>query len=655
MGEVSGWVDGATGALGLEDPVLAYNLSAVADWSPQMAFLDLMKMSRPWIGHQHGRWGGQNVNALRARGLLDADGWPTRIPPDLDRIGTIFAWDGQPLAADSREGIYILNYRGEGALELGQDAHALSVEPGRIVFENIDGNAFTLDIVATDPDGTGDYVRDISIVRADYMAFHEAGAVFNPDWLAVVADARLLRFMDWMRTNGSAQVQWSGRPEVGDVTWMLDGVPVEAMVTLANLVGADPWFTMPHKADDAYIQAFATQVRDHLDPRLKAHVELSNEVWNRAFGQNRDLANRAEEIWGSRDATSFYLKRATETAQIWDDVFGDEADARLVKVLAGQSVNSWLTGEMLSAEGWVAAEPRRALSPSDVFDAFAVATYFGARELRDPSLRAELLLAIESPGTDAAAWLHNRLLDPTHPGSMFQEFKSLAGQKALAEVHGLDLLAYEGGQHLHQHLRAHGLAAADSALLDGFMADFVRSVHMASLYGAMWDFWAGLGDGPFMQYADVGAVGPHGSWGAVAGLSDSTPRSALMATRNAGARRWWHDDRPEPGFQHGVYRAGNADGNLLLGTSEEDFLAGHAGDDVLVGGRGDDGIHGGAGYDIARFNGSFAQYRIELRAGGHVLIGPDGTDYLLAIEEVVFADGARVALSDRGYHVIDAS
>ncbi|NBZ90031.1 hypothetical protein, partial [Stagnihabitans tardus] len=34
--------------LGLSDPKLAFNLNAISDWSAALAFLDLMKLSRPF-------------------------------------------------------------------------------------------------------------------------------------------------------------------------------------------------------------------------------------------------------------------------------------------------------------------------------------------------------------------------------------------------------------------------------------------------------------------------------------------------------------------------------------------------------------------------------------------------------------------------------
>lgn len=75
--------------------------------------------------------------------------------------------------------------------------------------------------------------------------------------------------------------EWAQRPTRRDRSYASSrgGVPVEDMVLLANLVGAAPWFTMPHTASDDYVRQFATHVRDALRPDVDVYVELSNEVW----------------------------------------------------------------------------------------------------------------------------------------------------------------------------------------------------------------------------------------------------------------------------------------------------------------------------------------------------------------------------------------
>ncbi|OZA01206.1 MAG: hypothetical protein B7Y02_17795, partial [Rhodobacterales bacterium 17-64-5] len=127
---------------------------------------------------------------LAAGGYLDADGWPTRIPSGLTSIGTIWDWSqGDAVAAASRAGVYVLTYEGEGTVQLN-GVTILSSAPGRIVVQNLNGGSMIMNITATDPNHTGNYLHNISLVPQQYEALHRAGEIFNPDWLSVVQDAR---------------------------------------------------------------------------------------------------------------------------------------------------------------------------------------------------------------------------------------------------------------------------------------------------------------------------------------------------------------------------------------------------------------------------------------------------------------------------------
>ena len=388
---------------GLSDPTLAFGLTTVSDYSTQMAFLDLMKMSRPWIGHTNTAWSAMTTDQLVAGGYLDADGWPTRIPDGLSSIGTIWAWGNaataDPVAAASRAGTYVLSYEGEGTLQIqGQGITILSSEPGRIVVQNLLGGQMMLNITSTDPSHSGNYLRNISLVPQEYEALHEAGQIFNPDWLALVQDARQLRFMDWMVTNGSNQVNWDDRPEIGDVTWAgKSGVPVEVMVQLANQTGTEPWFNIPVGASADYILQFATYVRDHLDPGLKVHVEFANEAWNPALPSYGVLKALSEAEWGVTAPMDYFAKCATEAALIWDQVFGASADDRVDNVIGTQTMNSWIAGRIMVAPNWLANEPDSYVAPSSVFDSLAITTYFGGANVTVPELRAQLLAMIADP------------------------------------------------------------------------------------------------------------------------------------------------------------------------------------------------------------------------------------------------------------------
>ena len=89
---------------------------------------------------------------------------------------------------------------------------------------------------------------------------------------------------------------------------------------------------------------------------------------------------------------------------------------------------------------------------------------------------------------------------------------------------------------------------------------------------------------------------------------------------------------------------GNDAANLLYGGAGNDRLEGGAGDDLLLGGLGDDLLAGGDGDDTAVFRGLAGDYRIGVVAGGFTLVdlksagGNDGTDILLGVEHLRFAD-----------------
>lgn len=630
----------ATAAEGVIDPTLALGLGQVRDYSTQMAFLDIAKSMRPWVGQIEGQgYGAVSFDELKDMGALDANGWPTFIPEGVDSVDTVFAWYGVDDAVSYRAGTYVLEYEGEGELRLNHHTEILSEEPGRIVFSVTGDQNLSFKILSTDPDRTGDYIRDISIVKEENIALHEAGAIFNPDWLEMIKDVRQLRFMDWGETNNSKMSEWSERPTLDKFTWGGESIPVEVMVRLANELGTDAWFTMPATASEDYIRQFATYVRDNLDPELTASVEFSNETWNWGFVQARDIQNKMKADWGADadggDLFSYTAKMATEMAMIWDEVFSESDNAPgLTKVLATQTSFSGRTKLLLEASSWFEHEPDAAVAPADVFDAVAATTYFGS----DVSLRADqrdaLLAAIADPEIDAFDWLAEKLMDPEFSSSIPQTLEWLRAQKDLVEAHGLDLVAYEGGQHVH-HMWG---IPKEAAALGDFYGEFVRSPQMAELYQALWDGWAEIGDGPFMQFGSVNLSNKWGSWAAWTHLGDSNPRGDLLLELNETEGSWWEDGGANEAYLQGVTLLGGAGDDVLVGTEAEDYLVGGAGDDVLIGGAGDDGINGGAGHDLLLLSGTPLDYDIVAEGDGYRITGPDGSDFVINVEEFLFED-----------------
>lgn len=628
--------------LGTDDPVVAFNLAGVSDWGTQLPFLDIARTMRPFFAATPEIWEAVSHADLVAGGYLDAQGWPMRVPPGADRIRT--GWDrGAPFAQDGISGRYVLTYAGNAQLALGGGARVVAQTSGSITFD-IDGQGFWLDISRIDPDGTGDYLRDLSIVRADQLALWRAGAIFNPQWLGVIEDARELRFMDWMLTNNSAVSGWADRPKVEDATWAEKGVPVEVMLRLANEIGAEPWFTVPHLADDDYARALAEAIRDGLDRRLRARVEYSNETWNWSFAQTQWLAEQADRSWGTGDPNSYYVKRATEIARIFEGVFADAPD-RLVNVLGGQAVNTWLTGILLEAPLWRAKEPAQYVPPARVFEELALTTYFGGSEVSDPASRKVFLDKAAKGQAALAEWMTARLLDPATEGSVPATLRVLGQQRAIANRHGLRLTAYEGGQHAHHLAFVEGLGPTEVDIVERFLTHYVRGDEMGDLYRRLWDGWAGVGQGPFMHYVDVQAPGKWGSWGLLANLDDRTPRAAVVLDRARRGGNWWGGSAG-PQFRQGRIVMATGAGGQLSGTVEEDYLVGGAGDDRLVPGPGNDGLNGGDGKDVVVLAGAAGDYHVARRGEGFTLDGPDGRKIAVGVELVEFSAGGTIPLID---------
>jgi hypothetical protein len=527
---------------------MAFGLRGVADWSVQQPFLDVFKTARPWYGHTADQWGAYMASDLDAMGALDANGWITEIPAGIDRIES-FILTEMPAEATYTGGLYRLSYDGAGNISLF-GAEIVSRADGEIWFDYrpTGENMVAIIITDTDPQNTGDYLRNIQVVKQEHIPAHEAGQLFNPLWLDVIDDAHALRFMDWQETNNSTIVSWSDRPQEGHYTYH-GGVPVEVMVALANATGTEPWFNIPWDADDTYIRNFATYVRDHLDPDLRAHIELSNEVWNWMFDQARDAAQSALDRFG-RDIGDGWVQeygaRSVEMAGVLDDVFVGAED-RLVKVIATHTYWPGLEEALLIAPAWQALSPANT-APHLSFDTYAITGYFGnslGTDAKAPTVLQWISQSEAQARRDAAAQgLHGSAADAYFAEHRYDLAENLAVRelrdgsvtgdaedslqglfelfryhKSVADMHGLDLVMYEGGT----HVVGIGQWTGNAALTD-FFTHLNYSDGMGQLYTELLAGWASAGGTLFNAFVDVSEPSQWGSWGSLRHLEDDTAR-----------------------------------------------------------------------------------------------------------------------------------
>jgi hypothetical protein len=174
-----------------------------------------------------------------------------------------------------------------------------------------------------------------------------------------------------------------------------------------------------------------------------------------------------------------------------------------------------------------------------VFNELAITSYFGGRVVSNATNRDQLLAAINNSDTEATALVYNWLLDPNFPSSIPSAAASWAKQVETAHKSGLKLTNYEGGQHVHHMAFLTGITKDQELQLRQFLTKFVRSEEMAALYSEAWKTWAAIGDGPFMQFVEIGSPSKWGSWGLYSHLGDSNPRSRLLEWLNASSEPWW--------------------------------------------------------------------------------------------------------------------
>ena len=523
--------------------LLGTNLSGVSDWSSQMPFLDLFKMSRTWIT-QCAYWvakpdpgcTGQWDTGEQAQLNLDAEGWVKSLPksedaPIFTRVATYWA-----MYPEFKGGRYVVLYDGEGTLQYHFSAHKLEAESrtGRdvinIVPDKNNGTAILMTLTATDPQHNGNYLRNIRMIPEAYATTY-AQHVFNPDFLERTRPFQVLRFMDWMATNGSTQEHWTERPLPSDARYAhygyQSGIPLEIMLQLANDLDKSAWFNMPHKADDDYIRQFAIQVRDNLKSHNKVYVEYSNEVWNSIFAQSTYALQQGRALWPDTVADdhtvrlNWYGKRSAEMCHIWKEVFGNNAN-RVVCVMGGQAAWTYPAEQALACPLW-----KEGPCSHYGIDTLAIAPYFGGH-LGDRTVTAELDGWLKDAdggmGKLFEELQHGNVLSNSPDTSAIQQVAGwINNHQQLAQQHGLHLISYEGGQHI---------ADIWGTLSTGVINLFTqanRDPRMGQLYSEYLAAWKQQGGGLFTHFTDIGTPGRYGAWGALEHVGQTTsPKYAAL-------------------------------------------------------------------------------------------------------------------------------
>ena len=515
------------------DAALGMNTNEVMESDSSVPFIDLFRAAlpfddaRPWL--------------TKGDIVYDIDGWPQDLRGG--QAGSRFLSN---LPANTiPDGLYTVLYDGEGEIRYANDASLLKREAGRDTIQITAGadkqlNA-TLLIVKSTPNN---YLRNIRIlppggICADnpfkrvenesecsantYRAFNEyyTKILFNPDYLNFMKSFKAIRFMNMSGITQNNMTSWQQRPRLSQATWGgkegKRGVPLEIMVELANRLNANPWFCMPHAADDDFVKQYARYVKQHLHNDLIPYIEYSNETWNTLFLQGNYVREQGLKLGldtnANRAGYRYYAQRSVEIFNIWQSVFGNKN--RIKRILAGWTVAPQISEIILSQdEAYKSA------------DAFAIGPYFfgGHNEVR---------------GVKTLDEVFNLLTDSQYRYSLPKVLDYIKAQKVIADKYGVQLMAYEGGQGLVDFKTTSNEQMPNPLL---YVAN--RDARMAELYAEFLNGWKQAGGGLFMHYTSPRTYQKYGSWGTkeyvTQPLADAPKYQAILNFMQGNSCWWEH-------------------------------------------------------------------------------------------------------------------
>ena len=443
--------------------LIGTNLSGVGSIVTQWDFSDLMKGSNPWV-YEGGPMAGQ-------RTPLDSLGNPLLLVGEqantLPRLGITNSFQNR--IPDYPTGQYTITWEGSGQFFLSGGGDFEQVFPGQTGSRSYDisnGNAtLFMQIVSSDQ---SDPLRNIRVLMPGYGPGEaNDGQQYHQTFVdRTVKPFGNTRFMDWNGANDATHSQWSERtPDGANQYTVQTGVPIEQQLRLVNQTNGDAWFTMPTHADDNYVSRFAQAALYGIDasgnpytsPQAnpvvapvpadrKVYVEYGNEVWNGIFEGFHYVTQQANDAGLNPSGLNvdFAKQWAVETRRdfdLWTTAFASAGQLdRLKRVAAIQTTNRFISPIFLD-EMTVGGVPQ--------FDVISPAFYVGvnsgsynASTTKDDIIDDLYSTLAHQIDPTPFTYLPNNPFELTGPTGDWLLWKQFADDA------GVELIAYEGGQHV---------------------------------------------------------------------------------------------------------------------------------------------------------------------------------------------------------------
>lgn len=471
---------------------------------------DHQKFARPWLQADYDEW----VHGNGAGELpVDADGWPTTIP--AEGVQTILHGATPGTTLDYPLGDYRFEWEGTGTIQVFVGGE--TIESGanflvlRVTERTQDGIQYRILTTGTG----GNHLRRLKVLEpgnwstsvehsnrlSDYMSPYRAGS----------------RYMDTHDTNEKGDrppaVSWAGtntanagNTSVNRYTFhhgaAYGGFPYARSVAISNALNQPGWWCVPHTFSETDIRELARFLRDNLTPGLKCRIEHSNETWNGTFLQGAYCAAQgaARSYPGNsfEQQARYHGARTVEIADWFLDEWPANRHADLEFVLG-----AWagVSGYVSDALDQIGAAGHAKLT------AIAIGNYIGEYLGTDGYVATTKTYDNDQLHEECRRHLYDTSTIGSGATEVSGVIKRIRDNKAEADAAGLELWAYEGGQHLVGVLGNEN----DQALTDIFLA-YNRSGLAGDLEAEMYDVWRQEGGTVFMRFNSIGPFTKFGSW-----------------------------------------------------------------------------------------------------------------------------------------------
>lgn len=562
---------------GVADPCLSCNIGNV-NYYRTPVLLDIVKQIHQPQAYANNTFV-MSITDCLTNGYLDANLYPVSLPPGADQFQGFWSF------AETAGREYTVRWTGAGTVTFTGDVQNVSMGANSGTFERSTGTGQVKYRIVPP-------ISNMIIVATDEIDAYDAGQRWKSEYIDLLRDMRLVRFLNASGVNGSKQVDWAERNTLDTFSYNSGvnneptdgtafasknfGIPIELQVELCNQLKCDGWFFVPRLASDDFVSNQTAYIRDNLDAGLKNLIEYGNEAWNPTLNGGQFNKYLWKEVFPTaiadgKDRTRIvagaYAKRVAEVMTVVHATMaGSGRDYECV--LGSQTSNSAIARYELEADVWAFYDPtgHAALwsQPQNLVSIIGITSYFGGA-----TFIANNEMTGHKPG---GVFVPDGLLTEAFYGGYFNEFLfdrlmqagvsntfpairgSYNGNNTVAADYGMKLMLYEGGQHL-----MHGAAVnaknnnlgTDNVpgMTDALMAFCRNDNIMTELYTILFEMIRATNDvpgtglpqisGPFMQYNELGTWSTSGCWTWREDFADRKGFSEALFAQNRFVGNWW--------------------------------------------------------------------------------------------------------------------